>query len=71
MNKKISIILTVFLVFPSIMAIQGFESKASVNDYDPLVDLSLTVTIHSIRGLEESMDDTDPSVYLKVYINDQ
>ena len=71
MKKKISIILTLFLVFPSILSIQGFESVASVNDYDPLVDLSLTLTVLSIRGLEESMDDTDPSVYLKVYINDQ
>lgn len=43
----------------------------TVNDFDPLVDIEITVTIKEIRALDIIDLTSDPDFYVKVFINDE
>lgn len=59
----------------SVYAIQdSFGDKTIMNtnvDFDPLVDVEVTVHLLEIRALDEIDDYSDPDFYVKVFINDQ
>ena len=72
MNKKILIIIcTVLLLFSSIGFVNAFASISDISDFDPLVDINLTLDILCIRGLEEEIDDEDPVLKMNIEINEQ
>jgi len=60
---------------------KGMSMMGSVEDYDPLVDLSVTVEITAVRYLEETLSssffggvsgaDSTHNFYVKVFINDE
>ena len=79
--KKILIILftmTLFLsgMLASALQISYVEDKIenktlSMEDYDPLVDINITVDILAIRALDEIECSTLPNFYLKIFIEEE
>ena len=75
----ISVLLTGFLIFSSVMGIQVKSNY--VSDFDPLTDVEITVNIQKIRTFDkedpqvrasEYIDSTsDPDFYVKIIINNQ
>ncbi|GAG75207.1 unnamed protein product, partial [marine sediment metagenome] len=70
MKKILSIFIIALLLF------SGFISQASLirnlsDDFDPLVDIFLTVDIISIRALDEIETSSDPDFFVNVKINDE
>ena len=53
---------------------ESFETNTSsevIDDYDPLVNLSVSVNIKEIRAYDKIDKTTEPDFYLKVFINDE
>jgi hypothetical protein len=80
-NSVVSIGIVALLLFSTI-GLNAVSSTMNVtDDFDPLVDLEITVNILKIRSLEkkdlqvyteEIIDEhSDPDFYMKVMINDQ
>ena len=89
MRKKITIILIGILLLSLNVSVNSSVIKNDIttnitlynnDDFDPLVDISVTVEIQRIRSMEkddpqvsfkEEIDkNTDPDFYIKVFIND-
>jgi len=56
--------------------ISGFNTLATskyniIDDFDPLVDLELTITIDAIRALDEIQKRDVPDFYINIYINNE
>jgi len=84
MEKFVAIVIAIVILIPlNVISFNSFsernekESKASM-DYDPLVDIAVTVKIKAIRSLEmpylgrtiDKLDPySDPDFYVKVFIN--
>ena len=74
-----TILIIISLSFTTLAIPQKLSTIASLEDFDPLVDLEVTVEIQKIRSLEkfeyphpyiEKIDWTsDPDFYVKVFIN--
>ena len=43
--------------------------KIYLNDFDPLVDINITVEIQCIRALKQIDELSDPDFFIKVFIN--
>ena len=71
MKKIVNIVCVLILLFSSIGFVNAFTSMSNINDFDPLVDTSITIDILCIRGLEEETDDVDPVLKMNIEINEQ
>jgi hypothetical protein len=88
--KKILLIIVISMLFiPTVIGNSSFYNKIEIHnfksnlldDYDPLVDISVTVEIKKIRSFDkrdiqipsiEKIDASgDPDFYVKVFINDE
>jgi hypothetical protein len=84
-NKKTTLLMTTFILFFLLTTIPLPTIKADLthvsDDFDPLVDISVIVTINKIRAFDkfdqqllkrEYVDwDSDPDYFVKVIINDE
>jgi len=78
--KKILIVSVIIALFFSGMISSGFEISDITNDienrsiliedFDPLVDLNITIDILAIRALDE-IDSSSPNFYLKIFVNEE
>lgn len=66
-------ILTTIVAFFIISTSFGITTATyyHTTDFDPLVDIQVTVDILAIRGLEESVEDNEPNLQLNLEINNQ
>lgn len=55
----------------SITTNSPYERSSLLLDYDPLVNIELTVDVLSIRALDKIDDDSDPDFFLVININDR
>ena len=78
MRKLIIILLIVTLVLSGISGnsflVTNTEGKtqnrlSSLVDFDPLVDINITIDILAIRALDEIESSSSPNFYLKIFIN--
>ena len=79
MKKIISLIFMGILFFNSLLVI-GLPVKNSnnienvtfyVEDFDPLVDINVTIDILAIRALDGIDNGSDPDFFVKLFINDE
>ncbi|MBU1941819.1 MAG: hypothetical protein KKC68_08605 [Candidatus Thermoplasmatota archaeon] len=80
MTTLLSIIILIGMLTPITIARTVPSEPVEFSDYDPLVDINVTVTIITIRSLEkvdrqiptiEKIDAySDPDFYVKIFIND-
>ena len=75
MNKIICLaIMMLFMASANTISAQSKDGQLgttnSTEDFDPLVDINVTVTIKEIRAFDVIDKFTDPDFYVKVFIND-
>ena len=78
MKKTLSILFIVGLVFnifisniSSLTIEDAKENKIILEDFDPLVDINITLEILAIRALDKIDIFSDPDFFLKIIINDE
>lgn len=72
MRKIISIILIQILIISGTITFQAASiDKMVIDDFDPLVDVNVTVELLSIRALYEIDDSSKADFFVKVFINEQ
>ena len=68
----IGLVLNIFISTSSSLNIEeGKEKIININDFDPLVDINITIDILAIRALDKIDFFSDPDFFLKVNINDE
>lgn len=68
-NKKLTCIIILFVLLTSGLT---FVKAEDFEDFDPLVDIVVSVNIDSIRCLEDGIDiNSDPDFFVKVKINEE
>ena len=66
--KRVVLLTSLSLILLSNSLIVSAYSQ--IDDYDPLVDVHITVEISSIRALEENIDkNSDPDFFVRIFIN--
>jgi hypothetical protein len=77
MKKIISLIFVGLLIFNSYLAV-GMSINTNtiteseilfVDDFDPLVDVNITIEILEIRAIDKIECDSDPDFFVKIFIN--
>jgi len=76
MKKVLTYIICISLIFNLFISTSSslnFKKEKSMifEDYDPLLDINLTIDIQAIRALDKIDLFSDPDFFLKVYINDE
>ena len=78
MNRKIVVliflaILSLNTIVTAAINMNNTPEQASIqmDDYDPLVDINITVDILGIRALDEIDSQSDPDFFIKVFINEE
>jgi hypothetical protein len=70
---KISVLLIILIVImpiiPSKSTVPSGEIQTTLVDYDPLVDVTISVDILAIRALDAIDSSSDPDFFLKILIN--
>jgi hypothetical protein len=75
--KKITALLILSLLTTPILSAQTIHLpssqnlSSSIDDYDPLIDLNLTITIQTIRALDAIDYLSEPDFYIKATINQE
>jgi len=67
--KKIQLSIIIFILINSTY-IGASSLQKEFNDFDPLLDIEVTVVIETIRALEKIDSNSDPDFFCKVFIND-
>jgi hypothetical protein len=75
-NKYFIITLAIFLLFLPIVSASFQNNYPQINrnmvlDYDPLVDINITIDIIEIRAIDKIDVGSDPDFYMKIYIFDE
>jgi len=67
--KKITPVVCILIVILSGYAVVASSVVKSGDDFDPLVDISLTVDIVAIRALDEIENRSNPDFFINLFIN--
>ena len=62
--------LVVIFIFFSITYVDASTLQSTLNDFDPLLDIDVTVSISAIKALEKIDNHSDPDFFCQVFINE-